>query len=82
MGEPAAAQLAGVRVLVCGVGVAGSSAARALLAVGADVALTASAEGAAVAGLVESGARWLGALTELPDVDLVVTSPGLRPTDP
>jgi UDP-N-acetylmuramoylalanine--D-glutamate ligase len=82
MGESAAAQLAGVRVLVCGVGVAGSSAARALLAVGADVALTASAEGAAVAGLVESGARWLGALTELPDVDLVVTSPGLRPTDP
>ena len=42
MGESAAAQLTGVRVLVCGVGVAGSSAARALLAVGADVALTAT----------------------------------------
>ena len=77
MGKP----LGGVRVLVCGVGVAGASAARALLAVGADVALTATAEGAAVPDLVAAGARWLGALDALPDVELVVTSPGLRPTD-
>lgn len=75
-------RFAGVRVLVCGVGVAGASAARALLAAGADVALTATTEGAAVASLVADGARWLGALTEVPDTDLVVTSPGLRPTNP
>lgn len=74
--------LAGARVLVCGVGVAGTSAARALLARGADVALTARDESPAVAGLVASGARWLGPLTELPDVALVVASPGLRPSDP
>ena len=79
MAEP----LAGVRVLVCGVGVAGSSAARALLDVGADVTLTATADGPAVAALVGRGARWLGPLTELPDdVDLIVASPGLRPSDP
>ena len=83
MGEPAGAgQLADVRVLVCGVGVAGASAARALLAAGADVALTATTEAASVAGLVAGGARWLGPVTELPDVDLVVVSPGLRPNDP
>lgn len=80
--EPAGSQLTGVRVLVCGVGVAGSSAARALLSVGAEVVLTASAEGPAVPELVALGARWLGTVTELPDVDLVVPSPGLRPTDP
>jgi UDP-N-acetylmuramoylalanine--D-glutamate ligase len=82
MADPAGAQLAGMRVLVCGVGVAGSSAARALLSVGADVALTATAEGPEVEPLVAAGARWLGPLTELPEVDLVVVSPGLRPTDP
>jgi UDP-N-acetylmuramoylalanine--D-glutamate ligase len=75
-------RLTDARVLVCGVGVAGASAARALLAAGADVALTAAAESTAVAGLVAAGARWLGALTELPDVDLVVASPGFRPADP
>ena len=80
--EPTGAELAGVRVLVCGVGVAGASAARALLSVGADVALTATTEGSQVEALVAAGARWLGPLTELPDVDLVVVSPGLRPTDP
>lgn len=78
MGEP----LVDVRVLVCGVGVAGASAARALLVAGAHVALTATAEGASVAELVAAGARWLGSLDVLPDVDLVVASPGLRPTDP
>jgi UDP-N-acetylmuramoylalanine--D-glutamate ligase len=75
-------QLSGARVLVCGVGVAGASAARALLAAGADVSLTATAEGPNVAELVAQGARWLGPVRELPDVELVVVSPGLRPTDP
>lgn len=80
--ESAAANLAGARVLVCGVGVAGTSAARALLALGSDVSLTATSAAPGVADLVARGARWLGALAQLPDVDLVVVSPGLRPTDP
>lgn len=82
MAEPLGGSLVDARVLVCGVGVAGTSAARALLVAGADVALTAKTEGASVTELVAAGARWLGPVTELPDVDLVVTSPGLRPTDP
>jgi UDP-N-acetylmuramoylalanine--D-glutamate ligase len=72
----------GTRVLVCGVGVAGTSAARALLRHGADVLLTATVESPVVADLVADGARWAGPLSEPPDVDLVVVSPGLRPTDP
>jgi UDP-N-acetylmuramoylalanine--D-glutamate ligase len=76
------AQLSGARVLVCGVGVAGASAARALLAEGAEVLLTATADGPNVADLVGRGAHWLGPISELPDVELVVVSPGLRPTDP
>ena len=69
--------------LVCGVGVAGASAARALLSAGASVSLCATSESAAVADLVAAGARWLGALTEVPgDIDLVVASPGLKPFDP
>jgi UDP-N-acetylmuramoylalanine--D-glutamate ligase len=79
MGEP----LAGRHALVCGVGVAGASAARALLGAGAAVGLSAAAGSAAVPGLVSAGARWLGELTEPPpDVDLVVASPGFRPTHP
>jgi UDP-N-acetylmuramoylalanine--D-glutamate ligase len=75
--------LTGRRVLVGGVGVAGASAARALLAAGAEVALTARDEGPAVAALTAAGARWVGPLTAVPpDVELVVASPGLRPTDP
>jgi UDP-N-acetylmuramoylalanine--D-glutamate ligase len=82
MAEPTAGW-GGRRVLVCGVGVAGSAAARALLAAGASVELTASSEGDAVAGLVTAGARWLGPLIRLPgEVGLVVASPGLRPHDP
>jgi UDP-N-acetylmuramoylalanine--D-glutamate ligase len=82
MGEPTP-QWAGQRVLVGGVGVAGSSAARALLAAGADVELTAITEGDAVAGLVASGARWLGPLNAVPaGTELVVASPGLPPHDP
>jgi UDP-N-acetylmuramoylalanine--D-glutamate ligase len=79
---PVSAQLSGARVLVCGVGVAGASAARALLAEGAEVLLTATADGPNVADLVGRGAHWLGPVGELPDVELVVVSPGLRPTDP
>lgn len=75
--------LTGRRVLVCGVGVAGTSAARALLAHGAQVGLTARDEAPAVAGLVDAGARWLGSLGEAPrGTDLVVTSPGIRPAHP
>jgi UDP-N-acetylmuramoylalanine--D-glutamate ligase len=71
------------RVLVCGVGVAGESAARALLRLGAQVDLAATTTAPAVAKLVAAGARWLGTLTAPPaDVDLVVASPGLRPHDP
>ncbi|MCW2497526.1 UDP-N-acetylmuramoyl-L-alanine--D-glutamate ligase [Jatrophihabitans sp.] len=79
MAEP----LDGRSTLVCGVGVAGVSAARALLAAGASVSLCATTEGPAVAALVAAGARWLGALSTVPDgVELVIASPGLRPTDP
>ena len=75
--------LSGRRVLVAGVGVAGASAARALLGAGADVSLCAAAESPAVGGLVADGARWLGPCGELPSgIDLVVASPGIRPSDP
>ena len=76
-------RFAGRTVLVCGVGVAGASAARALLAAGAHVVLSSSAQTEAIGPLVEAGARFDGALTEVPaGTDLVVASPGLRPTDP
>lgn len=82
--EPAgSAQLAGRTVLVCGVGVAGSSAARALLHLGATVMLTAAVESEAVRPLVDAGAAWTGVRTAVPDgVGLVVASPGLAPHDP
>jgi UDP-N-acetylmuramoylalanine--D-glutamate ligase len=77
------AELGGRRVLVCGAGVAGASAVRALLAEGADVALTARSEDAAVAALCAAGAEWVGAVPEVPDgVQVVIASPGLRPHDP
>jgi UDP-N-acetylmuramoylalanine--D-glutamate ligase len=76
-------RFAGRTVLVCGVAVAGASAARALLDEGADVTLTARDEGPAVPELVARGAHWLGRLDRLPDgTDLVVVSPGLPPRDP
>jgi UDP-N-acetylmuramoylalanine--D-glutamate ligase len=75
-------ELAGRQVLVCGVGVAGRSAAQALLRFGAHVSLTATTEGPAVADLVRAGAAWLGPVDAVPDgIDLVVTSPGLPPAD-
>lgn len=77
-----AATVSGHRALVIGVGVAGASAARALLAAGNDVTLTARSYVPVVDELTGAGAAWLGELTDVPaDVDLVVASPGVRPTD-
>ena len=73
----------GLTVLVCGAGVAGSSAARALLAGRAHVLLADRDASAAVEQLVLAGARFVGSPERLPDgVDLVVTSPGWRPDHP
>jgi UDP-N-acetylmuramoylalanine--D-glutamate ligase len=73
--------LAEATVLVCGVGVAGRSAAQALIPRTARVLLTARERSPAVDEL--SGAQWLGPLGAVPGgVDLVIASPGLRPTDP
>ncbi len=70
------ASLAGRRVLVCGYGVAGRSAAQALSARGAAVAVTADRE-------PDDAPGWQGPLNTVPaDVDLVVVSPGYRPTHP
>jgi UDP-N-acetylmuramoylalanine--D-glutamate ligase len=77
-----ASTVSGHRALVIGVGLAGASAARALLAAGNDVALTARAHAPVVDELTGAGAAWLGELTDVPpDVDLVVASPGVRPTE-
>jgi UDP-N-acetylmuramoylalanine--D-glutamate ligase len=74
--------LAGRTVLVCGVGIAGSSAARALLRADARVLLTAATQSEAVQPLVEAGASWAGMPDAVPDgVDLVVASPGVPPHD-
>lgn len=73
----------GATVLVCGAGVAGASAARALLERGARVLLTDRAESAAVTALVDAGAQFVGSPSTVPpDVDAVVTSPGWRPDHP
>jgi UDP-N-acetylmuramoylalanine--D-glutamate ligase len=70
-------------VLVCGAGVAGASAARALLRLGSPVQLTDRVESDAVAALAGLGAQFMGALESVPQgVDLVVTSPGWRPDHP
>jgi UDP-N-acetylmuramoylalanine--D-glutamate ligase len=88
MAEPGAeglrADLAGRRVLVCGAGVAGRSAVRALLAFGADVSIADRAgDGPDLAALTGAGASFVGTPGELPDgVSLVVTSPGWRPDHP
>jgi UDP-N-acetylmuramoylalanine--D-glutamate ligase len=75
--------VAGRTILVAGLGVSGAAAARVLLAADARVLLTDAAEPAAVPGLVEAGARWLGPVATAPEgTDLVVTSPGWRPDNP
>lgn len=74
MGEPAA--LAGARVLVCGFGVAGRTAAAALTALGADVVVTADKP------VAERPDARVG-LTAVPDgIDLLVASPGYPPHHP
>jgi UDP-N-acetylmuramoylalanine--D-glutamate ligase len=78
-----AAGLSGASVLVCGAGLAGRSAVRALLARGAHVTLADRAGPDAVSELVAAGARFVGSPDTLPPgTDLVVTSPGWRPDHP
>lgn len=77
----------GLRVCVAGIGVSGAAAARALLARGAQVlvvdAATTDAATAAGAELRAAGAEVrLGVAYPTVDVDLVVTSPGWRPSHP
>jgi UDP-N-acetylmuramoylalanine--D-glutamate ligase len=73
-------EFAGRRVLVCGYGVAGRSAVAALSGVGASVAV--ASDGPAPGEGTGAG-DWLGALDRVPDdVDLVVASPGYRPSHP
>jgi UDP-N-acetylmuramoylalanine--D-glutamate ligase len=75
--------LAGRTVLVLGVRFAGEAAARALLARDATVLLADRERTAAVDPLVAEGARFLGDPPSLPaGVQLVVTSPGIRPDHP
>jgi len=73
---------AGRAVLVCGTGMAGVSAARALLDLGATVLL--SSDGPPPAeGALPPGAVFAGALVTVPaDVEVVVASPGLPPSHP
>ncbi|HEU4913387.1 MAG TPA: UDP-N-acetylmuramoyl-L-alanine--D-glutamate ligase [Actinomycetes bacterium] len=80
--------LAGTRVCVAGVGVSGVSAVRALVLLGAEVVAVDGRDGpseqALAADLRGLGAQVrLGAADELPaGAELVVTSPGWRPTQP
>lgn len=76
-----------VRVAVAGIGVAGYAAADALMQLGASVTVIDSADGDRQrerATILETlGARvLLGHHGPLPDADLLVVSPGLRPQDP
>lgn len=83
MAELASASYAGATVLVCGAGLAGATAARALVGLGAEVLIADRQRTDAVAELEAAGARYLGSATEVPDaVALVVTSPGWRPEHP
>ncbi|HEX3787762.1 MAG TPA: UDP-N-acetylmuramoyl-L-alanine--D-glutamate ligase [Pseudonocardiaceae bacterium] len=78
------AELAGAQVLVAGAGVTGESAARALLGLGAWVTVTGTDPGqlAEVARAVP-GVRTAVDLAAPPEgTTLVVTSPGIRPTNP
>jgi UDP-N-acetylmuramoylalanine--D-glutamate ligase len=73
----------GRSVLVCGAGFAGASAARALLASGADVLITDARQTQATPALTDAGARFELGLTEVPTgTDLIVASPGWRPQQP
>ncbi len=73
----------GGTLLVVGLGLAGRTAARALLDRGYEVTLTAATPGPDLDALVAGGARWLGPLTTVPvGTGLVVASPGVPPHDP
>lgn len=75
-------EFAGRSALVCGTGLAGVSAARALLGLGASVLL--SSDGPPpVEGTLPPGAVFAGALRTVPaGVEVVVASPGLAPSHP
>ncbi|MDQ1733224.1 MAG: UDP-N-acetylmuramoylalanine--D-glutamate ligase [Pseudonocardiales bacterium] len=76
------ADFAGRTVLVCGARVAGASAARALLKLGATALVTDSGPDG-LGSALPSGARFIGSVDQLPEgIDAVVTSPGLRPDNP
>src|SRR6185437_3480901 len=73
-------QFSGQTVLVCGTGVAGLSAVRALLALGARPLVT---DDTGRPPPLPAGAEFAGRLTGLPaGIDAVVTSPGLSPSHP
>jgi len=75
-----AAAFAGRSVLVCGTGMAGLSAIRALLALGARPLVTDDAQ---LPPLLPAEAEFVGRLTGLPaGVEAVVSSPGLPPSHP
>ncbi|MFR9730841.1 UDP-N-acetylmuramoyl-L-alanine--D-glutamate ligase [Saccharopolyspora sp. MS10] len=77
--------LRGRRVLVAGAGVSGRSAAEALLDAGAEVTATDASEErlAALEAVEAGGGRLLAGLLEPPaGTELVVTSPGWKPTAP
>lgn len=70
-------------VLVCGAGVAGASAVRALLPRSDAVLLADEHDSESVAALTALGARPVGSPRTLPEgVEMVVTSPGWRPDHP
>jgi UDP-N-acetylmuramoylalanine--D-glutamate ligase len=75
--------LVGRTVLICGVRLAGESAARALLGRGAHVLLVDRDHPAGVDALVAAGAVFVGDPTTVPPgVEVVVSSPGLPPQHP
>jgi UDP-N-acetylmuramoylalanine--D-glutamate ligase len=80
--EPGATRFAGATVLVCGARLAGASMARVLLDRGATVLIADRGRPAELDTLLAAGARYLGDPADLPDVDLVATSPGFRPDAP
>ncbi len=76
-------QFDGRSVVVCGAGVAGEPAARALLALGARVTIVDRERTPAIEKLEAAGAVFAGPLSAVPDgTDIVVTSPGWRPDHP
>ncbi|RZS34802.1 UDP-N-acetylmuramoylalanine--D-glutamate ligase [Herbihabitans rhizosphaerae] len=80
--EQLAGAYSGRRVLVAGAGVTGRSVAKALRHMGSEVTVT-DGNAERLAELTDTGAELAAGLTTPPDgVDLVVTSPGWRPSSP